>query len=258
MNVVKHLPHFSHFFEILLALSDKEKRLRYSRTFLGQGWIIFFPLAQMLVMGFIFSYFIKVDNYYQFLFLGLSVWNFFSTTSIRACTSFVAERLLIQKAKFPTEAIPLSVVLSNLENLATSFTILFLFMTLSNFPMSFNLLTFTAGVTLLLLFTVGVSMAIASLNVFSRDINYLVQSFIPLLFYATPILYKIDHIPSDFRLVLSANPMTTIVVLIRASIFGEESLPEQILLINLFIIFLVFTLGLFIFYYNKKNIPDYL
>ncbi len=246
------------FAEILLALTEKESKIRYARTFFGKGWVLLFPVIQMLVMGFIFSFFIKLPNYFQFLFGGLCIWNFFSISITRSCVSLVSERMLVQKSKFPVETVPLSVVLSNLENLIISAVLFILYLLITNSLESVDIALLSYSLIMLILLTSGISLLVSVINVFRRDVNFIIQSLIPLLFYATPILYRLDDIPEKFRFVLMLNPMSSIVVGFRSAFMSQETTPFNMVVINIFTVTFIFILGIMVFKINKNKIPDYL
>jgi len=124
------LTNYLHF---IWAMTEKEIKARYKHTVFGFLWVILNPVFQMFVIGFVFSFFvyIPVANYYLFLFSGLLPWQFFSLTLSKATPSFVYERSLLQKANFPREAIPLSIVLSNFVHFVVSLVLLIVFLGLS-------------------------------------------------------------------------------------------------------------------------------
>src|SRR3989337_4369260 len=103
------------FIDLLWGMTEKELRARYKHTVFGFFWLVANPLLQMLVIGFVFTFFMKepITNYYYYLFIGLLVWNFFSLSLTKATPSIVWERSLIKKAKFQHSIIPLSIILSN-------------------------------------------------------------------------------------------------------------------------------------------------
>src|SRR4030065_2213260 len=121
-NMKIHLSKIENYLNFILAMTEKEIKARYKNVALGFLWMFINPLLQMLIMGSIFSLFIinPPPNYFLFLFIGLLSWNFFSYSITKATTSIVYERTLIQKAKFPREAIPLSIVLSTFFHLLIS------------------------------------------------------------------------------------------------------------------------------------------
>ena len=101
--------------ELLFVLTQKEIKLRYRFTVFGLLWLLLLPILQMLIIGSVFSWFLKVpsNNYYIFLFAGLLPWNSFTIILPAATSSIVNNRDLLTKSDFPREAIPLSAVLSN-------------------------------------------------------------------------------------------------------------------------------------------------
>lgn len=190
---------------------------------LGFLWIFLNPLLQMLVMGFIFQFFIpiKTANYFEFLFPGLLAWNFFSYTVTKNTPMYINERALIQKAKFPREAIVLSIVLSNLFHFLIALVIFVLFEWLINSKIHWWRWCLLPGVIgWLAMLTSGLSFLFSSLNVKWRDVNFGIQAIMPLWFYATPIVYSLDLLPSWLGKWLYLNPMTAIVEILRWIIMG--------------------------------------
>lgn len=124
------------YFNFLWLMTEKEIKARYKNAFFGFLWILFNPLLQMIIMGIVFQNFIKIptnsNNYFLFIFPGLLVWNFFSLSINKATSSLVWQRNLIQKAKFPRETIPISIILSNFFNFLISLVLLTIFLLVTN------------------------------------------------------------------------------------------------------------------------------
>lgn len=161
----------NHFFELLLALTEKEIKARYKHAVLGFLWIFINPLIQMIVMGFVFSLIFRfgVENYYLFLFTGLLPWNFFSLALNKATPRIVWDRSLIQKAKFPREVIPLSMVLSHFFHFAISWLMLIIFLLVTRQFQFFKLSIISSqlfAIILLFIFTSGLSLITSALTVF--------------------------------------------------------------------------------------------
>ena len=75
---------------------------------------------------------------------------------------------------------------------------------------------------LLLLFTVGVTLATSSINVFYRDVNPVVQISLQLWLYLTPVAYPLSAVPEKYRWFFLLNPLTAVVEGLRAVlIFGR-------------------------------------
>jgi len=249
----------SHFFELLFTMTEKELRARYKHTIFGFFWLVANPLLQMLVIGFVFTFFMRepIKNYYYYLFTGLLVWNFFSLSLTKTTPSIVFERSLIKKAAFPRSVIPLSIILSNLVHLASA-QILFLIPvallgTLR--PMSF--IYVIAAYTLLIVFTVGLSLLTSALNVRFRDINFFVQAWLIIWFYGTPIIYSFAIIPKTYIWLWRLNPMTSILQLFQHA-FISYPLPGPAMLVSNFVVIVfVLVLGIHFFQRESKYFDDW-
>ena len=252
----------NHFFELLLALTQKEIKARYKHAVLGFLWIFINPLIQMLVMGFVFSLIFRfgIKNYYLFLFIGLLPWNFFSLALNKATPRIVWDRDLIQKSKFPRSVIPLSMVLSHFFHFAISWLMLMIFLLITKQWQFFTLLAIShqsLAIILLLIFTSGLSLITSALNVFYRDINFVVQAGVMIWFYATPIIYPISIIPQKFQSVFYSNPLLTIFTLLQKPLVGNY-IPTSFVLAHILTIFIIFIFGRILFVKKEKYFSDWL
>jgi lipopolysaccharide transport system permease protein len=248
-----------HFIELLFVVTERELRARYKNTIFGFFWLVANPLLQMLIIGFVFQFFMKssIPNYNYFLFLGLLVWNFFSLSLIKTTPSIVFERLLISKASFPREIIPLSIVVSNLVHLIIAmvlFTIPVLF--LNTFSIDKILFIFIAYI-LLVIFTVGISLLTSALNVKYRDVNFFVQALLIIWFYATPIVYTLNVIPYKYVWLWRLNPMTSIMQLFQYAFLNFPMPGPAMLTGNVLIILIISILGISMFRHESKYFDDW-
>jgi len=240
--------------ELLMMMTEKEIKARYKMAVFGFLWIFLNPLVQMLVLGFIFQFFIpiKTANYFEFLFPGLLAWNFFSYTVTKNTPMYINERALIQKAKFPRETIVLSVVLSNLFHFLMALVVFVLFEWLINSKIHWWHWCLLPGIAFwLAILTSGLSLLFSSLNVKWRDINFGVQALMPLWFYATPVIYSLDLLPSWLARWIYLNPLTAIIGILRWVIMGTE-VPWFSLLISGISTIVIFETGVMVF---RKESP---
>jgi lipopolysaccharide transport system permease protein len=247
------------FIELLLAMTEKELRARYKHTVFGFFWLVANPVLQMLVIGFVFTFFMRepIKNYYFYLFTGLLIWNFFSLSLTKATPSIVFERALIKKAAFPRSVIPLSIILSNLIHLILA-QVLFLSPVLFLHTLSVvSLLAVPVAYVLLVLFTVGFSLLGCALNVRFRDINFFVQAILIIWFYATPIMYSFFIIPHRFIWLWRLNPMTSILQLFQYGFIASPAPGPAMLTINITLILTTFFIGVWVFRRESRNFDDW-
>mgnify|MGYP001569010231 CR=1 FL=1 len=249
-----------HFWELLWGMTEKELRARYKNTMFGFLWLVINPLIQMIVIGFIFTLFIRdpVENYYFHLFTGLITWNFFSLSFTKTTPSILNERTLIKKAAFPRAVIPVSIILSNLINYFVALVIFIIPVSLLGKLTAMSPLYFIVGFVMLTCFTIGISLLTTALNVRYRDVNFFVQAILIVWFYATPIVYSLSQIPRELLWLWRLNPLTSIVQLMQHALIGS-ALPEIIMLTsNILIIVIITVLGIMIFREESKNFDDWL
>ncbi len=252
------------YLDFLLAMTEKEIKARYKNAFLGFLWIFLNPLLQMLIIGIIFQNFIRIgiDNYFIFLFPGLLAWNFFSYSLAKTTPAIVYERNLIQKANFPREAIPLSIVFANFFHflISTLFFIVFLLLS-GNFITAnflFSAFYFIISVLWLLFFTGGLALLTSALNVKYRDVNFFIQALIILWFYATPVIYSLQILPASHLWLFRLNPLTSAFEAFRYSLIGSSLIYDNLLIYNLSISLIVLGFGVWVFKKESKNFSDWL
>ena len=250
------------FSELLLALTQKEIKARYKHTVLGILWLFINPLIQMVVIGLVFSLIFKfgIKDYYQFLFVGLLPWNFFSLSINKATPSIVYARDLINKSSFPREVIPLSIVLSHFIYFFISLIVLSLFLVIVGRDIIhlLNIIPLLTGLFLILIFSAGISLLTSALTVFYRDINFVTQAIILVWFYLTPIIYPLSLIPERARAYFVLNPLSGIIALFQFSLLGSGSINLPSLIFQIIIILLVFLIGFFIFRKHSASFTDWL
>lgn len=249
-----------HFIELLFTMTEKELRARYKNTVFGFFWLVANPLLQMLVIGFVFTFFMKepIKNYYYYLFTGLLVWNFFSLSLTKATPSIVFERSLIKKAKFPRSVIPLSIILSNFIHLVIAQLLFIVPVILLGTLRITSIPIIICGYTLLLTFTIGFSLLSTALNVRFRDINFLVQAILIIWFYATPIVYSFLIIPKQYIWLWRLNPMTSILQIFQYAFINYPPPGPAMLTVNICVIIFIFILGIYIFKAESKFFDDWI
>ena len=211
---------------LLALLARKEFFVRYRRASFGMVWAVVLPLLQAIVLAVVVSKFVRFDtsgNFTLFVFAGTLVWSFFSQTISGGTTSIVDNADMSAKIYFPRAVFPLVVVGSGLYGLAISAVILVGFVIGAGelAPRRLVLLPFAAAVLVLL--CTAAALLLAALQVYFRDMKYLVQAALLPWFYLTPIFYPLDLDGlGGLRTLVEANPLTGVVELWRAATIGAE------------------------------------
>ena len=249
MNIFKNLYQYR---ELLKTNVKKEIRGKYKGSFLGVLWSFLNPLLMVLVYAIVFPYIMRVkqENYLIYLITGIIPWNFFTTVVTSGCNCVWINGAIIKKVYFPREILPISIVTAGFVNFMISCIVILLFLIFGGIHLTFNILWLPIIAITEGLFSLGLLFILSAINVYVRDIEYLVAFFINLLFYGTPILYNATMFPEQYRWVLYLNPMTQLIDCYR-NIFYYGTSPN---LISLLLVFLMAVLMVIIGYLIFKKL----
>lgn len=226
--------------ELLTNLTVKELKLKYRNSVLGFFWSFLNPIMVMIVYTFVFTFIIpnKDELYTVKLLAALLPWQFFQAAVQGSTSSIVSNSNLIKKVYFPREIIPLSIILSSFVNFLITLIILFITMVIYHIHIGFIILLYPFVLILLLLFSIGLSFILSSLNVLYRDISHFVEIIFMLWMYLTPVIYPIemlDKLPKIGRVIFQLNPMTMVVESCRKVLLYNQA-PKWFYLVGLIII----------------------
>ena len=244
--------------ELLKTNVQKEIRGKYKGSFLGVLWSFLNPLLMVLVYALVFPYIMRmnVPNYLVYLITGVIPWNFFTTCITTGCNCVWINGGIIKKVYFPREILPISVVVAGLINFLISCVIVLIFTVFGGIGISIQLLWLPLIVIIQSALSLGLLFVLSAINVYVRDIEYLVAFLLNLLFYATPILYTASMFPSKVRWILYLNPMSTIVDAYR-SIFYYKVMPNLASLALVGILsFIILIIGYIIFRKLEKGFAE--
>jgi homopolymeric O-antigen transport system permease protein len=210
------------YWELLMNLTKREVRGRYSQSFFGVAWAIAQPLATMAVFTLVFSRLAKMPSmgapYPLFAFAALVPWFFFMNSVSSGTLSLITYRNIVTKTYFPREIIPLAQVCSRFIDFFAAAALYAILMTAYGVHVGVWGLMAPVFFVLLILFTVGLTFATSAVNVFYRDVNPVVQIALQLWLYLTPVAYPLALVPSRFRPLFVLNPLSAIVEGFRASV----------------------------------------
>jgi ABC-type polysaccharide/polyol phosphate export permease len=205
--------------QLLFELMHRDFDNRYAGSVLGVLWTQLYPLLLLTVYSFVFSVIFTntIPNFPVFLFVGIAIWNFFSTATLMATSSVLANANLVTKVGFPRELVTISVVLVAFVDLLTSHLVLFLGALVFHVPPSPSWLAIVPLIALLTVICTGLGLILASAAVYLRDVRFFVEVAVLLLMFLTPVFYSHSAVPERFAWVLDVNPMAVIISAYRGA-----------------------------------------
>lgn len=254
-------------------LVAKDLKARYSRPALGFFWAILSPLFLVGIFYLIFSIVLKVEikgaPFILYLMSAVFPWRFFQDSLISSVTSLFDNRNLIKESKFPHYLIPLAIVLANFINFLPSLGILIIIalFLLKGLPIFILWLPLVLGLHIIV--TAGMALLVSVLYVKWRDIRYILDAVLLVLFYSMPVFYSIFLVresfpPFWFRVYIN-NPFVGILNLYRFTVFKgfynlikEETGFFSLIVIPFSFGIIVLLAGFYFYKRNKSSINDYL
>jgi lipopolysaccharide transport system permease protein len=214
------------YWELLMNLTKREVKGRYSQSFFGIAWAIAQPLATMAVFTIVFSRLAKMPSdgvpYPIFAYAALVPWFFFSNSVASGTLSLITYRNIVTKTYFPREIVPLAQVCSRFIDFFAAAALYALLMVYYRVALGPWALMAAVFFVMLVVFTVGLTLAASALNVFYRDVSPVVQIALQLWLYLTPVAYPLAAVSPRLRPLFMINPLSAIVEGFRSSlVFGR-------------------------------------
>ena len=221
MKIIKDLYDYR---EMLYNLVRKDLKARYKGSFLGFLWTFLNPLLQLIVYTIVFSTIMRVniDKFYIYLFVGLIPWIFFTTSIQTGVVSIMMNKDLIKKIYFPRIILPISTVNSAFMNMLYSMIVLIATLLVSGIGISKYILLLPIAMIMQYILVLGMIFILSALNVYFRDLEYILNIIIMVWFYLTPIVYSMDMIPIRARKWFYLNPMTNIIAFYRDILYYKR------------------------------------
>ena len=239
----------------------RDFKVRYRNMSLGVFWSLLNPLIMMGVLWFIFTRIFSnntIPNFGAFVLCGLVPYNFFSLAWVTGATSLVENATLIKRVPFAREIVPISGVLSVGIHLLIQIGLLLTAVLLAGKGVNGYWLWLPVIWGFEIVFVCGLALMFSSLNVYVRDIRYVIESANLVLFWLVPIFYPFSVIPQRYRDIYQYNPVAALVLACRNILLDGIAPPTALLLKLALSSTLVFVAGVAVFRLLRRRFYDYL
>ncbi len=202
------------FWELAWLLATTDFKLNYLGTAFGYLWSLMRPLALFAVLYTVFSQILNlgagIPHYPALLLFNVMLYSFFNESATRAVACIPANEHIVRKTQFPRLVIPLSIVLTGVFNLCLNLVVVFAFLLATGVPPTWTWLGLPLIVAVLVILTVGTATLLSVLFVRFRDVAQIWSVLALAIFYASPILYPVERVPSSLTWLLCINPFAPI------------------------------------------------
>src|SRR5262245_6488857 len=223
-------------YRLLIAeMTRRELTDRYAGQMLGAAWAIGVPLLTMAVYVFAFMVLFRgrlgpTDDghaYAAYVLAGIVPWLVLQDVLMRATVSVSGSASLVKQIVFPTEVLPLKVVLATIPALLIGLLVTVVVAATAGTVSALGILVLLPlSAFLLLLSSAGLAYTLAAIGVFLRDTKDIVSVLLTIGFFIHPIIYPPHQVPAWLERIFYLSPFTHIIGCFRdALIDGTVTRP---------------------------------
>jgi ABC-2 type transport system permease protein len=216
--------------ELQGILVRREMKNRYKDSALGFIWTLIKPVTMLAIYWFAIGQLLgaarSIPSFAIFVFAGLTLWGLYSDILATSTMSILQNAALIKKVYLPREVFPLASVGSAFLNFLVQLGVLLVACAVFlQFPLHPDLIYALPAIAIVLIYGTALALILSAVNVYLRDVQYLVDVLVVMLFWASPIVYSYANVAGSWvsgtwiEQVYLANPVTVAVLAFQRAIW---------------------------------------
>lgn len=213
--------------DLLIYLVTSGLKAQHRNSFLGYFWWLLDPLLRVLVY-----YFLVVivfgrggENYGAFLVIGMIAWRWIASTVTSSSKSITGQAGIISQVYLPKMIFPLGASMTQLINFSFGLIVVAIFLAFFRIVPGIEILWMPFIMLITQLFLIAISLVLAYISVFIRDIENVLTHFMRVWFYSSPVIWEGGRLPPEYGWILDINPAAAIITSYR-NILMYNSNPE--------------------------------
>jgi ABC-2 type transport system permease protein len=215
--------------ELQVQLVRRELKVRYKDSSLGFLWTLIKPIMLLLIYYFAIGLLLgardSIPMFAIFVFAGLTIWGLYNDILTSATVSILTNAGLIKKVYVPRELFPIASVVSSIVNFGAQILVLIAAMIIfGQFVFTTELFYAIPAILVVMLFSTSLALLFSAFNVYLRDVQYLVDVVVPMLFWASPIVYSFANVHKSIggsliEQLYLLNPITVAVIAFQRAVW---------------------------------------
>lgn len=254
--------------DLCMLFVKRNVTTQYKQTILGPLWYIIQPVMTVIMYMVVFGGIAKIptDGLPEPLFYlsGICLWQYFNDCLTKTSSTFTANAGIFGKVYFPRLIAPLSTVVSNLVRFGIQlalflvvYAIYQIFIIPGQIHTNWYALLLPLLVVMLAGLALGFGILFSSFTTKYRDMQLLLDYFVRLWMYATPIIYPLSTITNEkLRFVMSLNPLTGIVEAFKYGFLGAGEFSWGMLAYSFAFMVVLLAVGIVVFNRVQRTFMD--
>ena len=248
-DIRKYLP-----YALWSAKADLQAEV--ASSYLNWMWWLIEPVCMMIIYTLIFGVVFSASEAYfpLFVFIGLTMWGFFSRC-ISASVDIVRwNKDIITKIYMPKYILLLAKMFAYFFKMLVSFVVILIMMIVIRVPVNLNIIWTIPVFLVLFLFTFGISSIMMHYGVYVSDLGYITGIVLQMMMYLTGVFYSLaNQVPEPFGAILEAfNPVAFIISAMRQALIYKTMPMMWMLGVWGLISVVLIALGVFTIYSNEN------
>lgn len=236
---------------LIWKIAVTDLKVRYKNSIFGILWALLQPLMLFVVLLIFFTGLMlnkSIEDYPLFLLLGIICWGLFDKATGFSLGSIVGKPQLVKKIYFPREVLVISACLTALMMTLIEFVVFAVFMLAFGKLPTWTIILFPVVLLVEFGLALGISLAISSLNVVWRDIQWIWPVVMQAGWFLTPVMYSLDLFKGiSYSWILQYNPMAGILDSMRYALIGKPAPLLNDMVYATIIALIALSIGWFIF-----------
>lgn len=256
MEVEKYVNNFMRYKYLLYELVKKNIKLKYRRSYLGILWTLVEPLLTMIVLTLVFGTFFGRDDktYPVYILCGRLLYSFFQSSTKSGLKAVSGNAAMIKKVYVPKYIYVIATVISNFVTFLISLIVLVGVCLVLHVHVTWYVVQAIVPLLILFVCSLGVSLILATLNVFFRDIEYIWSVVTMLIMYASAIFYFPEKIINTGNgWIFNINPVYMCISNFRDAILYGKPMNMSYVVSASVMAVICFVLGALMFYKEQDK-----
>ncbi len=254
--VIRFIPENNRW-ERIWKLAQVDFKKRYYNDRLGLFWALLNPLFQIMIYFFVFKYVFKVptENYGIFLFAGMIMWMFFAEIAQKGLAMIRSKKYLLENIQFNKMDLFYSTMITGFLGFFFNLVAFTIICHVLGIYYSWTFLKFPILLINVIMIGLGVSMILATIQIFFKDIVHAWSIVMLFGFWTSGVFFRAEKFLEIFPPILYIHPFNGIIINMRNITMGLGEWNYVLMVVDLAWGFLLFFLGRYLFLkYSSKGI----
>jgi len=203
------MPFDRYYWQTAILIARNGLASQYRNSFLGILWTLFQPLTMVIVYTTMMPMILKtpISGYTLYVIVSLPIWGFFQACIIGASYSILSNGETLKRCIVSSSVFPIADVLRSAYMFFIAFATIYVLSLLMGIQHLDPLILLVPLYFIPVLIIIGsISISIAFIAPYIRDISELATVAMTVLFWMTPVVYQMDMLPEKAQFFMRLNP----------------------------------------------------